>query len=302
MKYKIFMSLISLSFGLSLTMFPVFAQNQGQSANPIPYSGLTAEEPKRSPKPTPRLPNGKPDLSGYWKGSRATKPVGNIGKDLPGFKLPLTEEGKKQLEYNLTKSVDPESLCNLGGNPRHSASGLPFMIQQTNNLTTFLYFYTYHRLIPTDGRKHSEDPDPTYFGEAIGWWEGDTLVIDAIGYKGTQVWIDENANPHSEALHTVEKWSRPDYDHLVHEVTITDPKHYTKPFKYTRTWLIGEPGQILKEYACAENAVHRDDLGFGPGPIRPDGSRGYLNPAPLPPPPTAADFEDDPPAKATQKK
>lgn len=264
-------------------------------------SAFVGDEPK-TVRPAPRLPNGRPDLSGYWKSSKLTKPMGNIGKDLPGFKLPFTPEGEKALQYNLTKTIDPESLCNLGGNPRHSASGLPFMIQQTNNLTTFLYFYTYYRLIPTDeGRKHSEDPDPTYFGETVGRWEGDTLVVDGIGYKGTQVWIDENANPHSDALHTVEKWSRPDYDHLVHEVTIEDPKYYTKPFKYTRTWLAGEPNQILKEYACAENGVHREHLGYGPGPIRADGSRGYVDPAPLPPPPTAADFADTPVTKSKKK-
>jgi len=245
-------------------------------------------EPTRPSKPTPRTADGHPDFSGYWKGSRATKPVGNIGKDLPGFKLPLTAAGEQALKHNLTETIDPESLCILGGIPRHNASGLPFMVQQSANAVTFLYFYSYYRLIPVDGRKHSEDPDPSFFGEEIGSWDGDTLVVDSVGFKDTQVWIDENANPHSDALHVVERWTRPDYDHIHVDTTIDDPKFYTRRFQYSRTWLVGKPGQILQEYACSENNVDRTHLGFGPGAILPNGTRGYLNPAPLPPLPAAA--------------
>lgn len=267
---------------------------------PLYGQGLTAEEPAGPPRPTPRTADGKPDLTGYWKGSRATKPVGNLGKDLPNLELPFTPAGLAAREYNHTKTIDPESLCNLGGIPRHNASALPFMILQTPGHTAFLYWYTYHRLIRTNGT-HPVDLDPSYFGDAIGKWDGDTYVIDSVAFKGTQVWADENANPHSDDLHVIERWSRPDYDHLKLEMTVDDKKFYTKPFQYTRTFIAGPPGETLREYACAENPVHREHLGFGPGPIRPDGSRGYLNPAPLPPPPTDNDFKDDAPAKRAPK-
>ena len=247
--------------------------------------GLTAPEPKTPSKPAPRTADGHPDLTGFWKGSRDTKPVGNIAKDLPGLKLPLTPAGQAALQHNLTATIDPESLCIIGGIPRHNASGLPFMIMQTPKAVAFLYFYSYYRLIPVDGRKHSEDPDPSFFGEEIGRWDGDTFVIDSIGFKETQVWIDENANPHSDALHVVERWTRPDADHLHVETLIEDPKFYTKPFIYSRTWIAGAPDQLLAEYSCSENNVDREHLGFGPGPIRPDGTRGYVDAAPLPPPP-----------------
>jgi|SRR5579862_7495766 len=249
------------------------------------YQGLTSSEPKVPSKPAPRTADGHPDLTGFWQGDRKTKPVGNIGKDLPGFKLPLTADGTAALQYNLMQTIDPESLCIIGGTPRHNASGLPFMVLQTPKYVAFLYFYSYYRLIPTDGRKHSEDPDPSFFGEEIGHWEGDVLVIDSIAFKGEKVWIDENANPHSDALHVVERWTRPDADHIHVETLIEDPKFYTKPFNYQRTWLAGKPGQVLAEYSCSENNVDRDHLGPGPGPIRPDGSRGYDDLAPLPPPP-----------------
>ena len=250
--------------------------------------GLTAPDVKSS-KPAPRL-NGHPDLSGYWKGLRNTKPVGNIGKDLPGFKLPLTPAGEAALRHNLTATIDPESLCIIGGIPRHNASGLPFEVVQGANKITFLYWYSYYRLIPIDPkRKHSEDPEPSFFGEELGRWEGDTLVIDSIGFKDEKVWIDENANPHSDALHVVEKWTRPDYDHIHVETLIEDPKFYTRSFTYARTWVLGKPDEEIREYACSENNVDREHLGFGPGFIRPDGTRGYEDPKPLPPPLTGTD-------------
>ncbi len=173
----------------------------------------------------------------------------------------------------------------LGGSPRHNASGLPFEVLQGAHKVAFLYFYSYYRLIPIDAnRKHSDDPDPSFFGEEIGKWDKDALVIDSVGFKGEKVWIDENANPHSDALHVVERWTRPDMDHIHVETLIEDPKFYTKPFTYSRTWVLGKPDEGLEEYSCSENNQDQKHLGFGPGPIRKDGTRGYENPAPLPPP------------------
>jgi len=270
MKLKLALSVICLTA-------TAFAQDQ-------PGGSLTASEPTTPSKPAPRTPDGHPDLGGFWKGDRKTKPVGNIGKDLPGFKLPLTPAGQAALQYNLTKTIDPESLCIPGGIPRHNASGLPFMVLQTPKYVAFLYFYSYYRLIPVDGRKHTDDPDPSFFGEEIGRWEGDTLVIDSIAFKDEKVWIDENANPHSDQLHVVERWTRPDADHIHVETLIEDPKFYAKPFSYQRTWLAGAQGQTLAEYACSENNIDKDHLSPGPGDILPDGTRGYATLDPLPPP------------------
>ena len=250
------------------------AQGRGGKSAPAP-----------STAPAPRTADGHPDLSGYWKNMPGTTPGGNLGKDLPGFKLPFTPAGEAALQHNLTATIDPESLCILGGIPRHNGSGLAFEVLQGQKKVAFLYFYTYYRLIPIDAtRKHTEDPDPTFFGEELGHWEGDTLVIDSIGFKDEKVWLDENANPHSDALHVVERWTRPDMGHIHVDTLIDDPKFYTRPFTYSRTWIAGGPGEELHEYACSENNVDQSHLGFGPGPIRKDGTRGYENPAPLPPP------------------
>ena len=234
---------------------------------------------------TPKMADGHPDLSGYWKGTRDTVPVGNIAKDLPGLKLPLTPAGEAALKRNLTETIDPESLCIIGGIPRHNASGLPFEIIQNPKKVVFLYGYSYYRLIPVDAKlKHSDDPDPSFFGEEIGHWEGDALVIDSIGFKDEKVWIDENANPHSDALHVVERWTRPDLNHIHVDTLIEDLKFYTKPFTYSRTWVLGPASEGMHEFSCSENNVDRDHLQPGPGPIRKDGTRGYEDPAPLPPP------------------
>jgi hypothetical protein len=260
-----------------------------RTAPPEEPSLLFGDEPRGPSPPTPRTADGHPDFSGFWKGSRATRPVGNIGKDLPGFKLPLTPAGEVALKHNLTATIDPESLCIIGGIPRHSASALPFEIVQNSNKVVFLYMYTYFRSVPVDGRRHAEDPDPSFFGDKVGHWEGDTLVIDTVALKDNPIWIDENANPQSDAMHAIERWTRPDANHIHLELTVDDPKFYTQPFKYTRTWLAGQPNEGLKEYSCSENNIDRDHLGPGPGPIRSDGTRGYNVPAlPAAPPPPEA--------------
>lgn len=157
-----------------------------------PFSRREEDLPKG---PTPRTEKGYPDLSGYWIPSRADKPVGNIGKDLPGYQLPFTEAGRAALKYNIEHTIDPESLCIVGGIPRHDASALPLQLLEGADHVVFIYWYTTYRLVPTDGRKHSEDPDPSFFGEEVGSWNGDALLIDSVAFKGARTWADENANP-----------------------------------------------------------------------------------------------------------
>ncbi len=247
-----------------------------------PFSRNEADLPKG---PAPRLGE-HPDLSGYWIPSRKDKPVGNLGKDLPGYKLPFTAAGEAALKYNVEHTIDPEALCVVGGLPRHNASGLPFQLLQGADHAVFLYWYTTYRLVPFDGRKHSEDPDPSFFGEEIGSWDGDTFVIDSTAFKEKRTWGDENANPHSDQQHVFERWTRPDAGHLHVEMVVTDPNFYTEPIHYQRTWLLGKPGDDVREYSCSEDNVDAPHLGPGPGPIGSDGQRGYEKLAPLPPPPT----------------
>lgn len=264
---------------------------------------LRGEEPTGPARPTPRGPDGKPDLTGYWKSVREPgKPGGNLGKDQPGFKLPFTPAGQAALQHNYTKTVDPEALCILGGIPRHNGSGLPFEILAHPNRVAFLYWYTTYRLVPVGADlKHEADPEPKFFGNAVSKWDGDTLVIDTVGFKDTQIWLDENANPQSDAMHVVERWTRPDYDHIRLEMTLEDPKFYTKPFTFGRTWVLGKPGEGLNEYACNENNIDREHLGPGPGEIRADGTRGYPVGVELPANPPGPEAYETAPAKPAAK-
>src|SRR5580704_15147162 len=157
-----------------------------------------------------------PDLSGFWQGPL----LRNMDKNVPGgFAAILTPAGMAAYQYNLTKSQNPEGLCLFAGIPRASISGVPFEIVQNSNRVAFLYeLMTTWRSIPVDGRAHPKIVDGSYFGNGIGSWDGDTLVIDSIGFKDHLSWIDDDAHPHSDQMHVVERWKRLDWDHLDHEV------------------------------------------------------------------------------------
>lgn len=281
-------SVLAISVPQALAQTPV-----APTADPavVPFE-LTAADLQGSPYTGPRVDaprglDGHPDLTGYWRGIRVPgKPGGNMGKDEPDFILPFNETGKRALLYSQNHTRDPESICILGGIPRHNASGLPFEILHTPQRLATLYNYNTHRWVDIDAqRTHAEQLEPLYFGHAIAHWEGQTLVIQTRGLKDSVkdlVWLDENGNPTSDQTRVVERWTRPDFNHLMLEMTITDPKYYTRPFVFKRAWVLGAPGQGLNEYPCNENNLEADHLGPGAGVIGPDGNRGFGYDEPLP--------------------
>src|SRR5271169_473364 len=214
-----------------LACYSVSAQSPPEN----PYKELGSEStgikaPAGPSKPAPRTADGKPDLSGFWKGPLI---FGGMFKSVGG--PPFTPAGEEAYKYNLAKSINPEALCLFAGIPRASISGVPFEIVQNSNRIAFLYeLMTTWRSIPVDGRSHPKDVEPSFFGNGIGRWDKDTLVIDSVGFKERLSWLDDDAHPHSDAMHVVERWSRPDADHLAHEVTVEDPTFYTKPWTFQR--------------------------------------------------------------------
>jgi hypothetical protein len=107
-------------------------------------------------------------------------------------------------------------------------------------------------MVPTDGRKLPSDLESTWMGTSVGRWEGETLVIETRGFNG-RTWLDTAQHPHSDQLRLTERISRPDYNHINYELTIEDPKYYSKPMKNTRVFVLMEAGLELFEYSCNEN-------------------------------------------------
>lgn len=203
----------------------------------------------KSSGPSPRTADGKPDLSGLWGPDRSF--TGDISRALkPGEKLPLQPWALKLTNERLSKD-DPNASCLPSGVPRMAP--YPWKIVQGPKLIVFLFegnMHTYRQIF-MDGRGHPKDMDPTWYGDSTGKWEGNTLVVDTVGFND-KFWFDGVGHPHTEKLHIVERYRRPDSAHLEFEVTIDDPGAYTRPFT-----LFGHSPMMVNteimEYICAEN-------------------------------------------------
>jgi hypothetical protein len=207
---------------------------------------LSASAPKG---PAPRTTSGKPDLSGVWSPDRAF--IYNIETALKkGEKLPIQPWAEKLSAQRMSKD-DPEANCLPTGVPRMAP--YPWRIVQTPTHVFFLFEGNIHsyRQIFLDGRKHPADPDPTWYGDSIGTWDGDTLVVDSIGFND-KFWFDFAGHPHTEQLHVVERFRRPDLGHLDIEATITDPGAYTRPFTMYGHSVLQQNAELF-EYICNEN-------------------------------------------------
>jgi hypothetical protein len=200
-------------------------------------------------RPTPRTADGTVDFSGIWSADRRF--IYDINDALkPGEELPIQPWALKLTLERLSKD-DPEALCLPTGVPRQAP--YPWRILQTPTHMFFLFEGNIHsyRQIFMDGRPHPADPDPTWYGHSVGRFEGDTLVIDTVGFND-KFWFDFAGHPHTEKLHTIERYRRPEFGKLLYEVTIDDPGAYTKPFTLYGDHTY-ESSTELMEYICNEN-------------------------------------------------
>ncbi len=221
----------------------------------------TVNTKKRSAIPTgpvPRLPNGRPDLNGVWVGGG---PINDLEKDgglKPGEIDSLLLPWAKELMSKRDVTLEPHNQCLPMGVPRTTPFPFRFLQNYTDKQATHLYIlhegniHTYRQIF-MDGRQHppADELDSTWLGHSIGRWDGDTLVIDTVGFND-RWWFDRRGHPHTEQLHTIERWTRKDLGHLENVVTIDDPGAYSKPFtvRFMATWT---PGDELLEYICQEN-------------------------------------------------
>jgi hypothetical protein len=229
----------------------------------------------------PRTPDGKPNLNGVWQAMNDANwdieahgpkpaPISNLGviNAVPpglgiveGGQIPYQpwalEKRKENFEKRLTD--DPENRCYLPGVPRATYMGQPFQILQSQKVTLLLHQYAGAvRTIFMDD--HKEAPVDSWMGWSNGKWEGETLVIDTTGFNGL-AWFDRAGNFHSDALHLVERFTATSPYHLDYEVTVEDPKVFTRPWKikmplYRR---MEKDAQVL-EFRCVEFS---EDLIYG---------------------------------------
>jgi hypothetical protein len=247
-----FVGALCLAVALSLSQIPAGAQaaRGGAQASPAPA--------------IPRTREGKPDLSGIWQASmsaanynilpHAASKDGPAGQGIvEGNEIPYRPEAlkKKQENYANRQTLDTEANCYLPGVPRITYMPFPFQIIQMPAMTTILYEYVHAtRYIYTNGTPHPAGHIDWWMGDSRGRWEGDTLVVDVTHFDD-RTWFDRAGNFHSDALHVVERFTLADADHINYEVTIEDPKVFTRPWKMQLIlYRHKEPNFQLLDYDC----------------------------------------------------
>jgi hypothetical protein len=156
------------------------------------------------------------------------------------------------LHPQAAKGPDPDANCTLSGVPRLDLGPKPFKILQSPDEVVILYqAYTTYRQVFTDGRPLPEDPQPSWLGYSVGKWDGNTLVVDTIGFNDI-TWLDNAGTRHSESLHVTERFHRRDKEHLDIQITIDDPKTFSHPFTVTQHARLA-PAIELTESICLEN-------------------------------------------------
>ena len=203
--------------------------------------------------PAPRADSGRPVLSGLWRPAPGL--TGDMTRGLkPGEVVPYqpwAEAVFKERRANDSRD-DPTARCVVGGVPRSDFVGYPFRVLETPGVVTILYEAVHaYRQIFTDGRALPKDPNPAWFGYSVGRWEGDVFVVQTTGFNDN-VWLDNAGRPATDALKVTERFVRKNFGRMDIEVTIDDPKAYTRPWSVTQQ-LAFQPDTELLEYICNEN-------------------------------------------------
>jgi hypothetical protein len=201
----------------------------------------------------PRMPDGKPNFNGIWDHPYVPD-VSKDGKEQKGAgALPFTPAGADNFKNYDVSKFDYTGHCLPFGLMRSmNVGGYPIQVVQYGSYIALLFEQSNWFHVVAMTRDHPKPLDPTWFGDSVGKWDGDTLVIDTIGFNG-KTRLDTVGHPHSDQMHIVERLRMTDADHIAYEVTVDDPKMYTKPWKNVRTFWRMKPGQELIEYSCEEN-------------------------------------------------
>jgi len=240
---------------------------------PCPAAAQAVSSARNAPQPAgpfKRLPDGRPDLQGYWqtqngftafdveehKAAEFGIPAGKgVVVDPADGKIPYQpwalDKKKDILEHHLFD--DPQAHCFLSGVPRQMYTPFGFQILQPAGYVVLLYeaFHSF-RIIPLDSRPHASTAIRMFEGDSRGHWEGDTLVVD-VSNQNDKTWFDMAGNFHSDAVHVVERYTPMDANTFQYSATIDDANVYTRP--WTMSFLVGRNRAAnfeQMEFACVE--------------------------------------------------
>ena len=232
--------------------------------------------------PPPRLPNGQinlgavPGQKGFWNSFNGQL-VGKTGNALPTnlliTEVPFRAWAKALYEYRSLRNGldDPHSRCQPAGGLRFLTvpNGTEFLQDPDRNRIFMIdgENRAWKRIAMEPGRQHPspEDLNPSYFGDSIGHWEGDSLVVDTVGFN-EKFWAFRNGMPHTRFLHLVERYTRVDMNRIRYEFTVDDTAAYTRP--WSGGWYINwqstnydsSPGGEIHEYFCIDNERDSEHL------------------------------------------
>jgi hypothetical protein len=239
---------VRILYAALLCALPLPAQwlnypTKGTPRNPDGKANLSA--------PVPRRADGKPDMTGVWMG--VTKYMINIAADIKEMPFQPAAAAEYQRRRASESKDDPSAQCLPLSPPLRVTITSPFKLIDVPEKEEMLMLNEgmRQREIFMDGRPLPKDPEPSWYGYSIGRWEGDDLVVESSGFNG-KLWLDINGHPTSDALHLTERYHRKDFGHMSLEITIDDPKLYTKPWTvHEETRLL--PDTELLEAVCENN-------------------------------------------------
>ena len=206
-------------------------------------------------KTVPRTADGKPDLSGVYSAGGGG---GARGAGAP--EGPVLKAGAEK--YRIVRAADDAgATANCMPLIPPQSWSVPYQMQFLQGANYVAIFHEYpgtFRIIPTDGTPHQVDPDPSWLGDSVGHWEGDTLIVDTIGFNEK---TELQGYRHTESLHMVEKFRRPTFETIQYEATIEDPNVFEKPWVITRTFTLRPDLKRIDEFICENNRDYRPLFG-----------------------------------------
>jgi len=254
--------------GLAL-LFMIFMAGGSAGAQwlkiPLPGTPRTPDGKPNLTAPAPKMPDGRPDLSGIWTRNTPGKNyLNNLSVGGADISMqPWADALYKTRQDTLSKDR-PSGVCLPHALPDAMMVSNFKMVPTASAMLVLYEEFVHFRQIFTDGRGFPNQANPeervgTWFGYSIGRWEGDTFVAETIGFNDKS-WLDDGGHPHSDAMHVIERFRRRDFGHMDVDITIDDPKAYTKPFTVNVPFILLPDTEFLEDI-CDNERDHPHMVG-----------------------------------------